>query len=82
VIAGSDSTRTQNRVNPRLTAALDGKTGRDQQQSKGGEVADINAVGRSERDQDLALWKGSTTTSPTAMAMAASMKAWNLRRRR
>jgi hypothetical protein len=57
VIAGSDSTRTQNRVNPRLTAALDGKTGRDQQQSKGGEVADINAVRRSQRDQERSFWE-------------------------
>jgi hypothetical protein len=38
-------------------AALDGETGRDQQQCERGEVADINAVGRSERDQDFALWE-------------------------
>jgi hypothetical protein len=34
----------------RFTAALDGKAGRDQQQSSGREVTDINAVRRSERD--------------------------------
>jgi hypothetical protein len=38
-------------------AALDGETGRDQQQCERREVADINAVRRSERDQDFALWE-------------------------
>jgi hypothetical protein len=42
---------------PPHTAALDGKTGRDQQHRQGGEVADINTVRRSERDQDFALWE-------------------------
>ena len=39
-------------VHARFPPALDGKAGRDQQQSNGGEVTDINAVRRSERDQD------------------------------
>jgi hypothetical protein len=34
-------------------AVLDGKTGCDQQQGKGGEVADINPVRRSQRDEDF-----------------------------
>jgi hypothetical protein len=41
----------------RFTAALDGKTGRDQQQSNGGKVADINAVRRSQRDQERSFWE-------------------------
>ena len=32
--------------------SLDGKTG------NGGEVTDINAMGRSERDQDRSFWEG------------------------
>jgi hypothetical protein len=38
-------------------AALDGKPGRDQQQSNGREVTDVNAVRRSERDQNLPFWE-------------------------
>ena len=47
-----------------LTAALDGKAGRDQQQSNGGEVTDINAVRSSERDQDLPFWEGFNDHEP------------------
>ena len=47
-----------------FTAALDGKTGRDQQQSNGGEVTDINAVRRSERDQDFPFWEGFNDHEP------------------
>ena len=64
--------RERKRVNPwwrthrcqRFTAALDGKTGRDQQQSNGGEVTDINAVSRSERDQDRSFWEGFNDHEP------------------
>ena len=64
--------RERKRVNPwwrthrcqRFTAALDGKTGRDQQQSNGGEVTDINAVRRSERDQDRSFWEGFNDHEP------------------
>jgi hypothetical protein len=48
----------------RFTAALDGKTGRDQQQSNGGEVTDINAVRRSERHQDRYFWEGFNNHKP------------------
>jgi hypothetical protein len=61
VIAGSDSTRTQNRVPcgvpiNDLTSHSRARwqDSRDHQQSKGVEVADINAVSRSQRDQDFA----------------------------
>jgi hypothetical protein len=47
-----------------FTAALDGKIGRDQQQSNGGEVTDINAVRRSERDQDRSFWEGFNDHEP------------------
>jgi hypothetical protein len=49
---------------PRFTAALDGKTGSDQQQSNGGEVTDINAVRSSERYQDRSLWEGLNDHEP------------------
>ena len=60
------------RVNPwwrthrchRFTAALDGKTASDQQQSNGREVTDINAVRRSERDQDRSFWEGFNNHKP------------------
>jgi hypothetical protein len=63
VVDGLDASLV--RVNPwwrthrchRFPAALDGKTASDQQQSNGGEVTDINAVRRSERDQDRSFWK-------------------------
>lgn len=48
----------------RFTAALDGKAGRDQQQSSGREVTDINAVRRSERDQDRSFWEGFNDHEP------------------
>jgi hypothetical protein len=48
----------------RFTATLDGETGRDQQQGKGGEVAEINAVRRSEGDQDYAFGKGFNDHEP------------------
>ena len=49
----------------RFTAALNGKEGRDQHQSNGGEViTDINAVRRSERDQDRPFWEGFNDHEP------------------
>jgi hypothetical protein len=48
----------------RFTAALDGKTGSDQQQSSGGEVTDINAVRRTELDQDRYFWEGFNDHQP------------------
>jgi hypothetical protein len=50
---------------PTFHAALDGKAGRDQQQSNGGEVTDISAVCRSET-RTAPFGKGSTITSPMA----------------
>jgi hypothetical protein len=49
---------------PTFHAVLDGKAGRDQQQSNGGEVTDINAVCRSERDQDRSFWEGFNDREP------------------
>jgi hypothetical protein len=49
---------------PTFHAALDGKAGRDQQQSNGGEVTDINAVRRRERDQDRSFGKGFNDHEP------------------
>ena len=43
---------------PTFHRSASGKTGRDQQQSNGGEVTDINAVRRSERNQDRSFWEG------------------------
>jgi hypothetical protein len=65
---------------PTFHAALDGKAGRDQQQSNGGEVTDIGAVCRSERDQDRAFWEGFNDHEPDGYT--ASVRAWSLRRRR
>ena len=56
--------RLANRGDCHGAAALDGKPGRDQQQSNGGEVTDINAVRRSERDQDLPFWEGFNDHEP------------------
>ena len=47
-----------------FTVALDGKTASDQQQSDGGEVTDINAVRRSERDQDRSFREGFNDHEP------------------
>ena len=72
--------RLANRGDCHGAAALDGKPGRDQQQSNGGEVTDINAVRRSGETRTSPFGKGSTITSP--MATATSTRAWSLRRRR
>ena len=48
----------------RFTAALNGKEGRDQHQSNGGEVTDINAVRRSERDQHRSFREGFNDHEP------------------
>src|SRR5512133_1646993 len=45
-------------------AALDGETGRDQQQYERGEVANIDAVRRSQRDQERSLWEGFNDHEP------------------